>query len=178
MITIDNLQVTVPHVEEAYRLLNKSIIRVEQPDINLDGEEDEPGAVHEEDEEAQAMDDMRAEEAEMMETESRGDSHSIADSRPESLSQKKKLKMSYIDYKNMSNLILIYMRREEGKSEDDGEETEGLKRSRIVDWYLNEIGDTIDTEEELIEKKELVEKVIKRLIEHVSNLVALMTYKL
>lgn len=30
----------VKHVKEAYRLLNKSIIRVEQPDIHLD-EEDE-----------------------------------------------------------------------------------------------------------------------------------------
>lgn len=33
------------HVKEAYRLLNKSIIRVEQPDIHLDEEEllaDEP----------------------------------------------------------------------------------------------------------------------------------------
>jgi len=32
--------VQVKHVKEAYRLLNKSIIRVEQPDIHLD-EEDE-----------------------------------------------------------------------------------------------------------------------------------------
>ena len=28
------------HVKEAYRLLNKSIIRVEQPDVHLDEEED------------------------------------------------------------------------------------------------------------------------------------------
>lgn len=39
------------HVKEAYRLLNKSIIRVDQPDIHLDDDEaneemeiDEPGA--------------------------------------------------------------------------------------------------------------------------------------
>lgn len=30
------LQVTVPFVREAFALLNKSIIRVEQPDINLE----------------------------------------------------------------------------------------------------------------------------------------------
>jgi hypothetical protein len=29
------------HVKEAYRLLNKSIIRVEQPDIHLDEEEEQ-----------------------------------------------------------------------------------------------------------------------------------------
>ena len=37
------LQVEVRHVNEAYKLLNKSIIRVEQPDIYLEDEEtDEP----------------------------------------------------------------------------------------------------------------------------------------
>lgn len=35
------------HVKEAFRLLNKSIIRVETPDINLDQEEEE--AMEEED---------------------------------------------------------------------------------------------------------------------------------
>ena len=37
------------HVKEAYRLLNKSIIRVDQPDIHLDDDEemeiDDPAAV-------------------------------------------------------------------------------------------------------------------------------------
>jgi DNA replication licensing factor MCM6 len=34
-------QVHAKHVKEAYRLLNKSIIRVEQPDIHLDEEEEQ-----------------------------------------------------------------------------------------------------------------------------------------
>lgn len=33
-------QVQPKHVKEAFRLLNKSIIRVETPDINLDQEEE------------------------------------------------------------------------------------------------------------------------------------------
>lgn len=32
-------QVQPKHVKEAFRLLNKSIIRVEQPDINFEGEQ-------------------------------------------------------------------------------------------------------------------------------------------
>merc|ERR1712168_1771445 len=35
-------EVTSKHVKEAYRLLNKSIIRVDQPDVNLDEEDDVP----------------------------------------------------------------------------------------------------------------------------------------
>lgn len=34
-------QVQPKHVKEAFRLLNKSIIRVEQPDIHLEEEEEE-----------------------------------------------------------------------------------------------------------------------------------------
>lgn len=36
-----NTQVQPKHVKEAFRLLNKSIIRVDSPDINFDQEEDE-----------------------------------------------------------------------------------------------------------------------------------------
>ena len=35
------MQVQPKHVKEAFRLLNKSIIRVEQPDIHLEEEEEE-----------------------------------------------------------------------------------------------------------------------------------------
>jgi DNA replication licensing factor MCM6 len=168
------VQVTVPHVDEAYKLLNKSIIRVEQPDIHLEGEDEEaePGAVIDEEDglntshNDNSMDeDQPAEEG--METESLSDSHSISGSL-RSNSQKKKLKLSYNEYKSMSTMILLYMSREEARTEEEGEESEGLKRSRIIEWYLNEIGDSIDTEEELIEKKQVVEKVIDRLIHRVS----------
>merc|ERR1711874_292731 len=35
-------EVTARHVKEAYRLLNKSIIRVDQPDVDLNEEDDAP----------------------------------------------------------------------------------------------------------------------------------------
>ena len=46
--------------------------------------------------------------------------------------------------------------------------SEGLKRSDVVAWYLEQVQDLIESEEELLEKKALVEKVIDRLIYHVS----------
>lgn len=39
-----------------------------------------------------------------------------------------------------------------------------MRKSEVVSWYLEQIQDTIETEEDLIEKKETVEKVIDRLI--------------
>lgn len=49
------------------------------------------------------------------------------------------------------------------------DETPGLRRSELVGWYLKEIESEIDSEAELIEKKTIVEKVIERLVHHVSR---------
>lgn len=39
-----------------------------------------------------------------------------------------------------------------------------MRKSEVLSWYLEQIQDTIDTEEDLIEKKEIVDRVIDRLI--------------
>lgn len=44
-----------------------------------------------------------------------------------------------------------------------------MRRSGVVEWYLNLIADQIESEEELIEKKDLIQKVVDRLIYHVST---------
>lgn len=50
-------------------------------------------------------------------------------------------------------------------SDDD---SQGIRRSGVVEWYLREIEADIDSEAELIERKTIVEKVIDRLVQHVS----------
>lgn len=87
--------------------------------------------------------------------------------------KKKKLKLSYESYRNMSNLLIMHMRKEEATmEEEESSETAGLRRSAVINWYLNEISGDIETESELIEKKMLVEKVLDRLTYHVSFLKA------
>lgn len=49
------------------------------------------------------------------------------------------------------------------------EEEEELKKNSVVNWYLKEIESEIDSEEELINKKGLIEKVIHRLVHFVSR---------
>ncbi|XP_044750091.1 DNA replication licensing factor Mcm6 [Coccinella septempunctata] len=132
-------EVSPKHVKEAYRLLNKSIIRVEQPDIHLD--KDNRGAIEE--------------DKEMEEPETQEETPAV---------QKRKLVLSFEEYKTLSNMIVIHMRREEARSEE--ESSEGMRRSGLVDWYLNKVIDQIETEDELVEKKQLIEKVIDRLIYH------------
>lgn len=49
------------------------------------------------------------------------------------------------------------------------ENQEGMRQSNVVEWYLNLIADQLESEDDLMEKKELVEKVIHRLIYHVCD---------
>jgi len=49
------------------------------------------------------------------------------------------------------------------------DEDNGMRRSQLVSWYLEDIEGEIDSEAELMERKILVEKVIYRLIHHVRN---------
>lgn len=48
------------------------------------------------------------------------------------------------------------------------ENKEGIHRSDVIAWYLSMIEERIESEDDLIEMKELVEKVVDRLIYHVS----------
>lgn len=88
-------EVQPKHVKEAYRLLNKSIIRVEQPDIHLDEEDEHP-----------LIDDGEKENA--MEV----------DSEEPTAPTKKKLVLSFEEYKALSNMIVVHMRREETRMEE------------------------------------------------------------
>lgn len=44
----------------------------------------------------------------------------------------------------------------------------GTRKTELVNWYLKEIEAEIETVEDLAAKKVLVEKIIERLVDHVS----------
>jgi DNA replication licensing factor MCM6 len=141
-------EVSADHVREAARLLNKSIVRIEQPDIDLieDDIPVEPAA-----DGFQSDDEMEGEHQQ----------HPPA-SQPN--------KLSFDQYRKMANMFVIQLRRKEAES-DAGE---GMRRSELVEWYLSECED-IETEQELIDMKTLCEKVIDRLVKIDGVLIALKT---
>lgn len=139
-------EVKVKHVKEAFRLLNKSIIRVEQPDINLQEENEE-------------------EEMEVDEVPSEIDNNVPRPSeRSSQVDKSSKLTLSYEEYKSLSNVLIACLQKEESKCDDA--DSEGMRKSQLVNWYLKEIESEIESEAELIRRKLLVEKVIERLIHH------------
>merc|ERR1711936_536018 len=131
-------QVLPKHVKEAYRLLNKSVIRVDQPDI------------HFEDEEAAALMDDDNMEVDPDENVASPDPNLAASQQ----TTKKSLKLSYEEYKAIAMMIVHYLRKKD---------TEDVHKKDVVAWYIEEVANDIESQEEIVEKKQIVEKVLDKL---------------
>ncbi|XP_026006564.1 DNA replication licensing factor MCM6 [Astatotilapia calliptera] len=155
-------EVQPKHVKEAFRLLNKSIIRVETPDINLE-QEDEMEEEEEQQEEGNVPNGVNGNVDGVIGLTNGINGHAGGvNGHGEPGSQSKpSLRLSFAEYKRISNLLVLHLRRAE-----DAEEEEDLKKSAVVNWYLKEIESEIDSEEELINRKGLIEKVIHRLVHY------------
>ena len=79
---------------------------------------------------------------------------------------KKSLKLTYEKYKKMSFLLIDYIKNKEAALEatESGDADNTPKRSDVVNWYLEELSTEIESQEELIEHRQIVEKVVDRLI--------------
>uniref|UniRef100_A0A3B4GGG8 DNA replication licensing factor MCM6 n=1 Tax=Pundamilia nyererei TaxID=303518 RepID=A0A3B4GGG8_9CICH len=152
-------EVQPKHVKEAFRLLNKSIIRVETPDINLE-QEDEVEEEEEQQEEGNVPNGVNGNVDGVIGLTNGINGHADGvNGHGEPGSQSKpSLRLSFAEYKRISNLLVLHLRR--------AEDEEDLKKSAVVNWYLKEIESEIDSEEELINRKGLIEKVIHRLVHY------------
>ncbi|XP_036842161.1 zygotic DNA replication licensing factor mcm6-B [Oncorhynchus mykiss] len=156
-------EVQPKHVKEAFRLLNKSIIRVETPDINLDQDQNQEMEAEEEGENGH---DVPNGVNDQDNGQVNGHTHGVtgqtngvnahADS-----SSKPSLRLTFPEYRRISNLLVLHLRRVE-----EAEEEEELKKSAVINWYLKEMESEIDSEEELINRKSLIEKVLHRLVHY------------
>ncbi|KZC14034.1 PREDICTED: DNA replication licensing factor Mcm6 [Dufourea novaeangliae] len=161
-------EVTIKHVKEAKRLLSKSIVTVEQPDIDL--EEAEDGNLNVDMDDAPPL--MAALNA-LDNNDKPSDTQQIEEV------HKKKLIMSFEEYKSLSNMLILYMRNEEARAElSPGDTKGGLRKTELVAWYLDQIQDQIDSEEELLERKSFIEKIIDRLTYHDQIIIPLHTIEL
>lgn len=149
-------EVTEEHVHEAFRLLSKSIIRVEQPDIQFD--ENVEAMLHASKRTTETLGAAESDTQTQMET----------DENPEAAKQKS-VKLSYDEYKRISNMLVYYIRKKEEEIEA-GSEFTGIHKSELAAWYLNEIESQIENEEQLNEQNTLIEKIIHRLI-HYDNVI-------
>ncbi|CUM55241.1 uncharacterized protein AC631_00996 [Debaryomyces fabryi] len=139
-------EITPTFVAEAYDLLRQSIIRVEMDDIEMDDDADNAADTN------NTEDEVRPDEVQDH-TDDR--STSLAEpSRP----KKESIAISYDKYVAMMNLLVKKI------SDDDSTGGEGLTAEQIVNWYLTQKEDDIQSEQEYYNERKLCYKVLKRLV--------------
>ena len=142
-------EIDIKHVQEAYRLLSKAIIHVDQPDIDLN-EYNRPAPAAPTDEE-----NMEAESAEPV-----GDETSNST-----------LKISVDEYKRLTNMMVYQLRKMDEEQEASGVTVvmPGVKRRELINWVLEQLADEINSLDDLARKKATLDKIIDRLV-HVDEI--------
>lgn len=155
-------EVTEEHVHEAFRLLSKSIVRVEQPDIQFD--ENVESMLHASKRTTETLG------AGENDGEGQMDTQENTDDKDGEKTTKTNVKLSYDEYKRISNMLVYYIRKKEEEVDTESAEFTGIHKSELAAWYLNEIEGQIENEDQLNEQNTLIEKIIHRLI-HYDNVI-------
>lgn len=137
-------------VREAASLLRSSIISVEKEDVEVDEEEDAEERNGNMNGQADADGDGDSPMAEGNENEEEAPA---APALP-----RQRTKITYDKYMAMLNLLVRHINSAETES------GEGVEHEELVLWYLEQKEDEISTEIELEEERELVRKVLKRMV--------------
>ncbi len=171
-------EITPAFVREAYSLLRQSIIHVEKDDIDFDEEEEEeqqrlaqqqkreagtPATAA-----AQPSSSLGAMDEDSMDpnAESMGQSSSAhgtsaggASGDPaSSAASRRKIRITFDRYMEIANLIVLRV------NEIERQTMQGVHRSALVDWYLLQRENEIDTVDQFEEETELIKKVLTKLV--------------
>lgn len=148
-------EITPAYVREAFALLKQSIIHVEKDDVGLDDEdEEEPETAATLP--AESRMDIDTTDAPITDTvESNPMSHGSAE---HSKKARPKITITYEKYAGIMTLVI-------GKLQVVERETgNGMKKSALIQWYLEELEPDMNSVEELEAEKILIGKVLIRLV--------------
>uniref|UniRef100_W5N6W7 DNA replication licensing factor MCM6 n=1 Tax=Lepisosteus oculatus TaxID=7918 RepID=W5N6W7_LEPOC len=147
-------EVQPKHVKEAFRLLNKSVIRVDSPDINFDAGSDDT-----EDITGEGNDMMGGGGRDMMIRRITGwfSEHFDISHDHSAFISHTCMKLLLMRPFLIESLMTLPFAVDEESS---------LRKSELINWYLKEMESEIESESELIAKKNLLEKVLHRLIHY------------
>lgn len=148
-------EISPTFVSEAYDLLRLSIIRVEMDDIQMDDDVPVPPVDEEATLEADGSEQQDARDDAFLNQSSynqlgEGQTDANAARRP-------KVTITYDKYVAMMNLVVKKI------SDDDANGGNGLTRTEIVKWYLEQKEDDLQTEQEFLYERELAYKLLKKL---------------
>ncbi|SCU95315.1 LADA_0G14906g1_1 [Lachancea dasiensis] len=138
-------EITPNFVAEAFELLRQSIIRVDVEDVDVTAESDEE------------INESHSPSNDIPGGAESSPAHSPAPVAPEP-KPKEKVTISYDKYAAMINLIVQKVAQEDQEGGDE------LTASDIVDWYLLQRENDLNSESEYWQERKLAFKVIKRLV--------------
>lgn len=142
-------EVTPKFVNEAYDLLKQSIVTVEKDDVEFD------------DDVVPASRRNADEDEEMADRDREGDSPMRDDGEeapPVAKPERQKTKITYEKYAKILNYVVQRIR------EDEVNQGEGVEQEDLIVWYLEEIENELNTQEDLSRERDLCTKVIKRMV--------------
>ena len=143
-----------PHfVREAFNLLRQSIISVEKDDVEVEDEEDS---------DIKDGGQKRDEDRHSPMANGNDEDHDATDGHGWRASATpgpgRKTKITYDKYMSILNLLVRRV------NEDEMTNGQGVEHDDLVLWYLEQKEDEIDTEDRLEAERDLVRKVIKRMV--------------
>ena len=148
-------QVTVPFVDEAFKLLQQSIISVEKDDVEF--EDDDATAV------AEAVAGAAEADADgAMETgdaSAGGDAGARASAAAENAPvARQRTQIKFDDYIRIHNLLLHRVSQDQETAED------GVEEEDLLVWYLEQIEESLQSQEDLDTQRGLAKKVLRRMV--------------
>ncbi len=145
------MEITPEFVREAFNLLRQSIISVEKDDVEVD--EEEVGTV------AGAVEAGNDGDDDMADGNAADDDAGQRDTQtPAPPQAREKMKITYDKYMSILNMIVRRV------NEDEKEAGEGVEEQDLIIWYLEQKEDELETREDLERERDLVKKVIKRMV--------------
>ncbi|VDD89778.1 unnamed protein product [Enterobius vermicularis] len=148
-------EVKIEHVNQASRLLSKSIVRVDQPDIALADDDDFL-------EQMDVIDQIGQDNPNILKERNQevgGETESSVKPKIDP----KKLRIKFENYKKISDMLVLHIRHEED-NEPEESEVWGVQEEDLVNWYLGMIEESLETEDDYHVQKTICERVIKRLV--------------
>ncbi|MCJ1402524.1 MCM DNA helicase complex subunit mcm6 [Xylographa trunciseda] len=153
--------VTPNFVREAFNLLRQSIISVEKDDMEVGDEEDEDveGVAHRDRDGDRDGDSPMGDDGDNNNDDDDDDEDRHAANRTSAPpGPGRRTKITYDKYMAILNLLVRRV------NEDELTSGEGVEHEELVVWYLEQKEDELHTQEELERERELVAKVLKRMV--------------
>lgn len=82
--------------------------------------------------------------------------------------QPKRLRISFADYTRIGSMLMRYLADQEVAGEE-------VKESDLISWYMEQIEDEIQTEEQLFQQQHLVQLIVNRMVDKDRVLVVVRT---